>query len=250
MAGFAYVDDTDLIQTKRLASDSIEDIVDELQGSLDVWQGTLRATGGALDCDDPNKSYWYSIDYEWNKHGRWKYCEFNDDLELTMNNDKGDRTVAPHCHTNEAHRTLGVMLAPDDNNEAQVTMMRKIASKFGDSIRTGFIKGHDVMQALMTTARRSLNWSLPAVTISETECNHIMAPIIKNVLAKLQIVSTIKRDVIYGPIHLQGMGLKNLYTQLGAMHISLLLQFYGSDTDLGRMIQNTMECITMELGTQ
>ena len=157
MAGFAYVDDTDLIQTKRLASDSIEDIVDELQGSLDVWQGTLRATGGALDCDDPNKSYWYSIDYEWNKHGRWKYCEFNDDLELTMNTDKGDRTVVPHCHTNEAHRTLGVILAPDDNNEAQVAMMHKIATKFGDSIRTGFIKGHDVLQALMTTVMRSLN---------------------------------------------------------------------------------------------
>ena len=36
MAGFAYVDDTDLLQTKRLDSDTIVEIVDELQGSLDV----------------------------------------------------------------------------------------------------------------------------------------------------------------------------------------------------------------------
>ena len=57
MAGFAYVDDTDLLQTKQLDSDTIVEIVDELQGSLDVWQGKLRASGGALDCDDPNKSY-------------------------------------------------------------------------------------------------------------------------------------------------------------------------------------------------
>lgn len=41
MVGFAYVDDTDLLQTKRLDSDTIEDIREELQGSLDVWQGTL-----------------------------------------------------------------------------------------------------------------------------------------------------------------------------------------------------------------
>ena len=77
-----------------------------------------------------------------------------------------------------------------------------------------------------------------------------MAPIIKNVLAKLQIVGTIKRDVIYGPIHLQGMGFKHLYSQIGAMHISLLIQFHDTDTDLGRMLQNTLECMTMELGTQ
>ena len=36
MAGFIYVDDTDLLQTKKLNSDTIVEIVDELQGSLDV----------------------------------------------------------------------------------------------------------------------------------------------------------------------------------------------------------------------
>ena len=129
-------------------------------------------------------------------------------------------------------------------------MMRKIASQFEDSIRTGFIKGHEVMHALLTTVMRLLNWSLPAITISEEECTHTMAPIIKYVLAKMQIVTSIKRDVIYGPIHLQRMGFKNLYTQIGAMHISLLLQFYDTDTDLGRLLQNTLECLTIELGTQ
>ena len=77
-----------------------------------------------------------------------------------------------------------------------------------------------------------------------------MAPILKKILAKLQIVTSIKRDVIYGPIHLHGMGFKNLYAQIGAMRISLLVQFYDTDTDLGRLLQNTIECITIELGTQ
>ena len=78
-----------------------------------------------------------------------------------MDDDNGKRTVVPHCHTNEAHKTLGVMLAPEDNNESQVAMMRKIASQFGDSIRTGFIKGHDVMHALLTTVMRSLTGHYP-----------------------------------------------------------------------------------------
>ena len=58
----------------------IEDIVQKIQGSLDVWQEILRTTGGALDCDNQNKNYWHSINYEWNKHGRWGYCDLDETL--------------------------------------------------------------------------------------------------------------------------------------------------------------------------
>ena len=76
-----------------------------------------------------------------------------------------------------------------------------------------------------------------------------MAPL-KHILAKLQVVRSIKRDVIYGPIHLQGMGMKNLYTPVGAMYLSLLLQFYDTDTDLGKLLQTSLEYLTIEIGLQ
>lgn len=31
--------------------------------------------------------------------------------------DNGERKEVPHCHTYEIHKTLGAMLAPDDNNK-------------------------------------------------------------------------------------------------------------------------------------
>jgi len=64
--GFAFVDDTDLLQTQHHSTQTIEEIVEELYGSLDVWQGTHHSSDGALDCKDPNKSYWYGVEYEWN----------------------------------------------------------------------------------------------------------------------------------------------------------------------------------------
>jgi len=248
LAGFAFVDDTDLLQTMHHSTDTIQDIVRELQGSLDVWQGTLHTTGGALDYKDPNKSYWYSVDYEWNTEGRWKYCAYNDKLQLMMYDDAGARVEVPHCHTNEAHRTLGVMLAPDDNNKGQVARMMSTAQKFGDNVRVGFIRGYDILHALNSTVMRSLIYALPAVTLLEEECTKIMVPILKNVLNKLQIVTTIKRDVLYGPTIYQGMGLKNLYTLMGAIHCSLMVQFYRTDTDLGHLLQHSYECMSMELG--
>ena len=248
LAGFAFVDDTDLLQTMHHSTDTIEHIVQELQGSLDVWQGTLNTTGGALDCKDPNKSYWYAVDYEWNAAGRWKYCAYNEDLKLMMYDDVGTKIEVPHCHTDEAHRTLGVMLAPDDNNTLQVSRMKDIALKFGDNVRVGFIRGFDIFHALNSTVMRSLVYALPAVTLTEEECTSIMAPILKNVLNKLQIVTTIKRDVLYGPTTYQGMGLSNLYTLMGAIHCTLLVQFYRTDTDLGHLLQTSYENMRMELG--
>lgn len=66
LVGFAFVDDIDLLQTHHDAQEIIDDINEELQGSLDIWQSTLRSLDGMIYCNNPNKSYCYSVDYEWN----------------------------------------------------------------------------------------------------------------------------------------------------------------------------------------
>ena len=57
LVGFAFVDDTYLLQNQHHNDEIIEEIVEELQGSLDVWQGTLQCLGGSLDSNAPIKSY-------------------------------------------------------------------------------------------------------------------------------------------------------------------------------------------------
>ena len=64
IAGFDFADDTDLLQTSCKHNDTIEDTVEEIQGSLDIRQGSLRTSSGTLEYDDTNKTYWYSVDYE------------------------------------------------------------------------------------------------------------------------------------------------------------------------------------------
>jgi hypothetical protein len=46
-SGYSFVDDNDLIQS-LLAATSYLEIVDLLQRSTDTWEGTLKATGGAI----------------------------------------------------------------------------------------------------------------------------------------------------------------------------------------------------------
>ena len=61
-AGIAFVDDTDIFYTARDNSASGEDILPQIQETLNLWEGLLRATGGALR---PNKSFWYLLDWLW-----------------------------------------------------------------------------------------------------------------------------------------------------------------------------------------
>lgn len=70
LTGYPFVDDTDMLHTQHEADEPITELVDEFEGSLDMWQGTLRSSSGALDCNNPNKSYWCNIYYEWNSNGR------------------------------------------------------------------------------------------------------------------------------------------------------------------------------------
>ena len=47
---------------------------------------------------------------------------------------------------------------------------------------------------------------------------------------------------------MQGMGLNNVYTLLGAIHLALIIQVCNTNTDLGQLLQNLLECLMMELG--
>ena len=86
-----------------------------------------------------------------------------------MYDDVGRWKEVTHCHTDVVHRTLGVMLAPDDNNKSQVKRMRQIFSKFGDRVRAGYIQGEDLLLILTSTVMRSLAWPLPEITLTNQQ---------------------------------------------------------------------------------
>jgi hypothetical protein len=67
-AGYAFVDDTDLIITK-ITSISYQDVMTDLQDAVDMWEGGLKATGGAIV---PEKTLIFVIDFK-SSGGKWCY---------------------------------------------------------------------------------------------------------------------------------------------------------------------------------
>jgi len=110
MEGFAFVDDMDFIVTDSM--NEIQAVTNKMQGSLKLWHGLLKATGGDLD---PEKCSWYLINFNFaNNHWQYLHWYWNQ-WPLQIPNEGG----IPLFQFYEAQKTLGVWLAPDGNNDKE-----------------------------------------------------------------------------------------------------------------------------------
>jgi hypothetical protein len=106
-----------------------------MQVVLNMWEGAIRATGGAIV---PPKSFWYLLGFLLWIEGCWRY---KDEIEapaiLSVRDCDGTVVELERLPPNIARRTLGVRLAPDGKNEDEVKHLRGVAEKWKDHIRTG-----------------------------------------------------------------------------------------------------------------
>jgi len=109
------VDDTDLIESKFSTIDN-EDLRNTLQQAVDTWEGSLKATCGAIV---PEKTFWYLVDFKW-AAGSWSYKYITDcPGSIFINDIEGNRKELRRCEIYDAQETLGVYLAPDGNTRKQ-----------------------------------------------------------------------------------------------------------------------------------
>ena len=131
--GYAYVDDTDLVEFNALDPNiTIDEVMANMQQALDRWEGGLKATGGALV---PAKSWVYPISFSFDTEGAWSYELVEDiDNHITVRDCNDNRHDLEQKEPHESMKTLGVYLAPDGNNRTAVQKMKEAAFAWGDKI--------------------------------------------------------------------------------------------------------------------
>jgi hypothetical protein len=68
-AGYAFVDDTDICQTRNDEFVTGEEVATQTQGAMDAWEGGWDQ----LEERSSKKSFWYLIDFVWTE-GTWSYA--------------------------------------------------------------------------------------------------------------------------------------------------------------------------------
>jgi hypothetical protein len=245
--GFAFVDDSDIIASSGHSNNPLHTL-SQMQKSIDCWQGVAKSTGGALE---PSKSWWYLIQFKWDK-GKWDYASRDDmveDIRLSSKDKDDVRTELQYLESHEAQKMLGVHLAPDGNNNAQFNVMLNKTKHFGEMIRTGHIHRHEAWIALTIIAMKSLEYAVPALTLTKDQYTKIMWPLLQTCLPRSGINRNIHRGILYGPIEYQGLGLKDPYLLQGLYHIRDMQEHLWKETATGKFYKISLEQLRLELGS-
>jgi hypothetical protein len=132
-ACYTYVDDIDLIHNGN--DTTTNRIISDMQRMLDHWADGLRATGGALV---PAQSYWYGIDFKWNqKKVNWEYKSIAElPGSLILRDHLQQPTTLRRMEVTQAKETLGLWIAADGNQIAQMQVLWLLVERWIDKICT------------------------------------------------------------------------------------------------------------------
>jgi hypothetical protein len=245
LACYAFVDDTDVVLSARTIITPGEETVPEMQEVVDRWEGGLRATGGALV---PSKSYWYLLDFHW-QNGKWHYRSIQDmPGNIHIRDTNGSRVMLTRLEPSDARETLGIMIAMDGNCDAEILHLRAKAEEFADQLRTGFIRKNDAWYALTATIMKTLEYPMPATTISEQDWEHIFKPIRKIGLPKAGFARNLPGTVLFGPAKFQGLSVMHPWYNQELTHLITACRETYSQSSTGRLLNATGEQLRLEMG--
>jgi len=239
--GFAFVDDCDLIQSgqdPRAVAESMQTVIRE-------WGNLMEVTGGPLET---KKSYWYLIDYEWMR-GKWTAVNGDvGDFELSVRSGDNAEVGIERLDCNKESEMLGIWLAPSGEKKYVVVQMRETALEWGVRVRMGKASPADSLAALHTTIAMKLKYPLAALTLTEEECNHIMAPAIRAALPKADFSGSMSSIFRHAPIASLGLNVIDLYTTMGTTRTALLVHHSWKSTPTGQLLCTCIENQVLEMG--
>ncbi len=247
IVGFAFVDDTDIIDIDmRDDKRTLDEAAESMQQAIHRWEGGLKATGGAIR---PDKSWIYPIGFTFDSAGKWRYIQnTKDDYNFMVRDENETLQPLPIKEVHEGKETLGVYLAPDGNNEEMINYLKGKTEKWKELIRSGHLSRKDARQALQTTIMKSVEYGLPALTLSQQECKQISKPILEAGLPNMGICRNFPRDVLYGPLEEGGLNLTDIYTFQGNSRISVLQEHLAAKTITGDLLRTSIEAAKIEIG--
>ena len=245
LVGFAYVDDSDLLAYS--IEEDTDDTAAKMQKIIQSWEKAAKVTGGAIA---PEKCWWYMVEFRWDENCDWHYVEMEQPHRYNMFvNDHNNLTKQiKYLPPYKANEMLGVHIAPDGNNVEQINQMLTKASKAAEIIRTTPVSPHEAWLGLKTMTMKSLEYCLPATTLSEKDCKVIMKPILHAFLPKAHINRNIKQDVLYADVQSQGLGLHSLYLSQGIKHVIEILEHSWKQSTTGSFLTTSLEYLRLELG--
>jgi Reverse transcriptase (RNA-dependent DNA polymerase) len=234
---FAFVDDVDLIQELRDDEPTIT------QKMVRCWEESLTSTGGALV---PEKCRYSVVKYEWQQNECRTIPTIDKDIQISIKGDDGSEQVIKQISNEAGELALGLKFSPTNNNKDEMEYLLDKATIWAENVRTGHLKRQEAWTCLEKTIMNTINYAMPATTLSKTQLEMIMKPILDAGLSRAGICRKMARTVVYAQRKYLGLGIKHPYITQGIRKIEAL--FNQSQTTTLSLIEATWLRMQNECG--
>jgi hypothetical protein len=235
----AFVDDTSVGFTSTLGDTQYSELILQLQEVAQTWERLLFLSGGKLNL---SKCSWYVLRWEW-KQGRPVIRKIQPDdptISLTQGDTQTPIKIKQHSVAHSS-RMLGVYINPMGDFSDHLIVMKKKADEFSRRILSPRLTAADISIFHRSIYIQSIRYSLAAVAANEESLASVQSKVLKSILQKLHISSTIPTSIRLGPIELGGLGLYDLRTEVGIEAIKFLRNSLYSDSESGNMIRLNLQ---------
>lgn len=238
IAAVMYVDDTDILISANGPNETRASIIQRTQKAADIWNNAITQTGGALR---PEKCKWYLITFNW-RNGKWKYgnCD-EDDAQITQRDTNNKIIPIERLDVNFGHKGLGVHTAPDGSHHQQVEAIIKKITTWNQLIKVGYLTKHDIYTSAHTSIFKSVEYILPATSMSGQECKKIDTAMHKTYLSRMGINKHLPLAYRYASKRYQGLNSLHVESQQLISKLQIFLTHMNQNTQLGLSIQAVME---------
>ena len=240
LCGFSYMDDCDLIAD----GEDVKEVHSKLGSMLNMWDELMEVNGEAIA---PDKCWWYLVDFVW-KGGKWEYYNAGRDKDLSVRDKDNNVQSLGYSLASEAKEMVGVHLAPDRNEKAQLQALKGKLSKWAQQMQRSPLDGRVIWTALNQTIIKGLEYLLAATTLTEAQLDTVMSPVLNSILPRAGFARTFPRSVVYSPIAFQGLGIINLWDFQFCRHIQDIIDQTWRNTLTGCLLKVNLEAAKLEAG--
>jgi len=197
----------------------------------------------------PEKCFWYLIDFEWHNQ-QWKYKKAKDTLgQLSVQQPNSGRIIIPRLEPEEAWRTLGVWLALDGNDGAEVKHLTEVVAEWDKKMARAHLSRAGAEFSLWQVLIPKLTYPLIATNLNESQCSAILQPVLIKALLSMGINWHFPWAVAHSPQSHHSLDIPNSFTEQLIMHMLTLLRFgWQKDDPMGHLLHANMEAFCLEVG--
>jgi hypothetical protein len=252
LAAFAFVDDTDIIQTAddtefviHNTDDTVKKLFDVTQSAVNTWSSILQATGGQLE---PSKTFCVPILHQWKGHRAVLQRDTSDDLQINLCAD-GRLTPIDKKDPNAPFFTLGIWQSPSGKEDAQKEHLLQKIALWDKATTSNKITWTQARIASKATIGRTLCYALPATALSHMECSELQQAYLRAFLGKIGVVRTAPATIATAPTWLGGFGLMSFEIEQFIAHVGIILQHGHHHSSItGMLLRTSFEYYAIETG--